>query len=190
MPIFLILLPIKQNQEIILSGSELLLEIHQSNNFELQKSSQAIGIGLDSSALTKKDLYNVARPNPERTKPDLGAIESEIGIPGPEITSLTADGKSVFLSWAIIDTNNVSNYRVYKSDATTTPTSVIFESATANVTSIVDTTGDFGKTYYYRVKSVRRDSTTSDYSDTKSVRLFNKSTIVSPFDSVFNLENY
>jgi len=155
------------------------------NNFILQKSSQAIGIGLDSNILTKKDLFDVTRPNPERTKPDLGAIESEIGIPGPEITRLTADNKAVSISWVIIDTSNIANYRVFRSDTTSSPTSVLFESATANVTSIIDTTGDLGKTYYYRVRAVRRDGTTSDYSDSKSIKLYNAPILVTPLDNVF-----
>jgi len=156
-----------------------------SLDFSLKKSSQAIGIGLDSSFLPLVDYYNTLRPNPVGSKPDLGAIESEVGVAGPDIYAINATDRLVKLSWKVIDTSGIAKYRVYKSSIDSLPTTLIFESSTQNVTSILDSIVSYDSTYSYRVKSVKRDQSTSDFSDPVKINIYRSPSIVKPIDSTF-----
>lgn len=156
-----------------------------SLQFSLKKSSQAIGIGLDSSFLPQVDYYNTLRPNPAGSKPDLGAIESEVGIAGPEIYAITATDRLVRLSWRVIDTSGIAKYRVYKSSTDSLPTTLMFESSTQNVTSILDSIVSYDSAYSYRVKSVKRDQTTSDFSDPVKINIYKSPSIIKPIDSTY-----
>lgn len=155
-------------------------------DLSLLKSSQAIGIGLDTSIMPNRDYFSRLRANPPGSRPDLGAIESSVGIPGPEITSLTADSMRVSISWTIIDTTNIANYKVYKSELPTSPGIVIFESTSSRVVSITDSTGSLGKTYFYQVQAIKRDSTRSDLSDTRAITLYQVPRAVYPLNNSFN----
>jgi hypothetical protein len=152
-------------------------------DFSLIKSSRAIGVGIDTSIIPKKDFYSQNRPLPAGSKPDLGAIESIIGVPAPQITSISAVDKQISISWKIIDTSSILKYRVFKSSTDSLPTTLYFESATANVTSIIDSTVEYGKKYNYRVQSVKKDITTSDYSDPISVEIYEKPGLTLPFNN-------
>jgi fibronectin type 3 domain-containing protein len=157
--------------------------------FSLKKSSQAIGIGLDSIFLPQFDYNNTLRPNPVGSKPDLGAIESEVGIAGPDIYAITATDRLVKLSWRVIDTSGITKYRVYKSSIDSLPTTLIFESSTQNVTSILDSIVSYDSVYTYRVKSVKLNQITSDFSDPVKINIYKSPSIVKPIDSsyYFNL---
>lgn len=151
-----------------------------NGDFTLIKSSKAIGVGIDTSIVPKKDYYSQNRPLPAGSKPDLGAIESIIGVPAPQITSINAIDKQISISWKIIDTSSILKYRVFKSSIDSLPTTLYFESATANVTSINDSTVEYGKKYNYRVQSVKKDLTTSDFSDPVSVEIYEKPGLTNP----------
>ncbi len=156
-----------------------------SLHFNLKKSSQAIGIGLDTAFLPKVDFYNTLRPNPAGSKPDLGAIESEVGVAGPEIYAITATDRLVRLSWKVIDTSGIAKYRVYKSAIDSLPTTLMFESSTQNVSSILDSIVSYDSSYSYRVKSVKRDESTSDFSDPVKINIYKSPTVVKPIDSTY-----
>lgn len=151
-----------------------------SGDFSLSKSSRAIGVGIDTLFVPKNDFYSQNRPLPTGSKPDLGAIESIIGIPAPQITSISAIDKKISISWKIIDTSSILKYRVYKSSIDSLPTTLYFESATANVTSIFDSTVEYGNKYNYRVQSVKRDLSTSDYSDPVNVTIYDRPILNNP----------
>jgi len=154
-----------------------------NGDFSLSKASRAIGIGLDTSIVPKNDFYSQNRPLPAGSKPDLGAIESIIGIPAPQITSISAIDKKISISWKIIDTSSILKYRVYKSSVDSLPTALYFESATANVTSILDSTVEYGNKYNYRVQSVKRDLSTSDFSDPANIIIYDRPSFTSPVNN-------
>lgn len=151
-----------------------------SGDFTLSKASRAIGVGIDTSIVPKIDFNSQNRPLPAGSKPDLGAIESLIGVPAPQITDISALDKKVSISWKIIDTSSILKYRVYKSSIDSLPTTLYFESATANVTSILDSTVEYGNKYNYRVQSVKRDLSTSDYSDPVNVTIYDRPILNNP----------
>ena len=143
-----------------------------NNDFSLTNSSRAIGIGLDTLFVPKIDFYSLARPFPAGSKPDLGAIESKVGLPSPQITNISAVDKLVSIDWKVIDTSSIMKFRIFRSNTDSLPTTLFFESATASVSSITDTSVQHGSWYNYRIQSVKKDLTTSDYSAPARVYIY------------------
>jgi hypothetical protein len=140
-----------------------------NNDFSLSKSSPAIGIGIDTTIVPKVDLDGSLRANPVGSKPDLGAIESVVGIASPFISSFKVIDHILNLEWKIFDTVGVSSFKIYKSEVDSLPTTFLFQTANQNILNFRDSL-QYGKSYNYRIKSIKRDSTTSDFSDPIKVK--------------------
>ena len=157
-----------------------------NNDFSLSKSSPAIGIGIDTTIVPKIDLDGSLRANPSGSKPDLGAIESVVGIASPFISSFKVIDHILNLEWKIFDTVGVSSFKIYKSEVDSLPTSFLFQTANQNILNFRDSL-QYGKSYNYRIKSVKRDSTSSDFSDPIKVNVYAPPSIVKPLNLSVNV---
>ena len=153
-----------------------------TNDFSLTKSSPAIGIGIDTTIVPALDLNNNVRANPVGSKPDLGAIESNIGTAAPYISSAKVEDHILNLQWQVFDTTGIANYRIYKSETDSLPTTLLTTTSDPLVVSYRDSL-EYGKSFNYRIIAVKRDASASDYSDPVRVNIFAAPLIVSPLNN-------
>ena len=157
-----------------------------NNDFSLSKSSPAIGIGIDTTIVPNVDLNGSFRANPVGSKPDLGAIESIVGIASPFISSYKVVDKILNLEWKIFDTVGISSFKIYRSELDSLPTTFLYQTVNENTLNFRDSL-QYGKSYNYRIKSIKRDSTTSDFSDPIKVNVYAPPSIVKPLNLSVNV---
>ena len=156
------------------------------NDFSLAKSSPAIGIGIDTTIIPITDFNGSRRVNPIGSKPDLGAIESSIGLASPFISSYKVTDRILNLEWKIFDTAGVSGFKIYRSDIDSLPTSLYFQTTDKSILRLRDSL-DYSKSYNYRIQSIKRDSTLSDFSDPVKLSVYAPALLTRPINNSVNI---
>jgi hypothetical protein len=157
-----------------------------NNDFSLAKSSPAIGIGLDTTLIPIVDFNGNRRSNPTGSKPDLGAIESSVGLASPLITSSKVIDRILNLEWRVFDTVGISSFKIYRSEVDSLPTTLLYQTPDKLTLAFRDSL-DYSKSYNYRIQSIKRDSTLSDFSDPVKLSVYAPPSIIKPINNALNI---
>jgi hypothetical protein len=147
-------------------------------NFTLKNTSPGIGAGI-ASLVPTKDFKGLNRPNPAGSTVDIGAIESELTYPVPQIVNLknaiSSSKKAVKLTYSVPSkpiADSIIIYRGTSSDTTvllTLPKDSAEFIAGTQVLFIDTNMVATGTTYYYGIKTLFADKTKSALSNTSSI---------------------
>jgi fibronectin type 3 domain-containing protein len=148
-------------------------------DFSLLSTSIGIGAGTSSLALTK-DFYGVTRPAPVGSGIDLGAIESDMAMPYPVISSVqeavVSGNKAVKLTFSIPSNPKIDSVVIYRSTVSKDTAIITSSAGTYSTTNRKDTVKLSSNTfidastisnttkYYYTIKAFSK--TLNTYSKT------------------------
>ncbi|MEY3433357.1 MAG: hypothetical protein RL131_1293, partial [Bacteroidota bacterium] len=163
-------------------------------NFTLKDNQPGFGGGKSALFVPSDDFYGNARPNPTGSKVDIGAVETSMNSPLPQITSLQnaiiSSKKSVKVNFKLINFPAIDSVIVYRNvsrDTATilgTPIDTIKFDITAQPT-FIDTNAIANNTkYYYLIKTFFADKSKSKASVIDSITTPTSQSVVSTPTSV------
>lgn len=147
-------------------------------NFNLKNTSPGIGAGI-ASLVPAKDFKELNRPNPTGSSVDIGAIESELTYPIPQILNLqnaiSSSKNAVKLTYSVPSkpiADSIIIYRNTAADTTVLLTKYIDSAAFVAGSQVlfIDTNAiATGTTYYYGLKTLFANKTKSALSNVVSI---------------------
>lgn len=148
-------------------------------NFALKNTSNGIGAGT-ASLVPTKDFKGLTRPSPSGTKVDIGAIESALAYPTPEVVSLqnakSGTQTAVKLNFSIQAAPEGQSVIIYRGTTSADSASLLsqelarinFVSGTQVLYTDVNALANNTK-YYYGIKTLYADLTKSELSNVKDI---------------------
>lgn len=164
-------------------------------NFALKNTSNGIGAGT-ASLVPTKDFKGLTRPSPSGTKVDIGAIESSLAYPTPEVVSLqnakSGTQTAVKLNFSIQAAPEGQSVIIYRGTTSADSSDLLnqeltrinFVSGTQVLYTDVNALANNTK-YYYGIKTLYADLTKSELSNVKDITTpTSASSITTPTDLV------